>query len=178
MSIQLYKLTSAISDIWNSANAVLDAADDGLPDLSAEQEASVLAELEARLKALEGSHAQKALDVACLIKSVDAEATAIASEESRLKARRKAVERKAEWLRTYLENNMEPGTKLKDGRAIIGWRQSSTVEVTCKTEDLPGDLLRIKTTIEPNKEAIKVALAAGREIAGCSLVTHHNLQIK
>lgn len=139
---------------------------------------ALLTGFRAQLGALEGTHAEKCLNLACLIKNTEGEAEAISVEEKRLSARRKAAERRADWLRQYLIGNMEPGTNLKDARAVIGWRKSSAVEVEGKPEDLPENLRRTKITHEADKAAIKINLEAGQEIAGCKLVTRYNLQIK
>lgn len=171
-TIHLYELTSSLSELWDQASYVLDAA----PDEAARD--ATLSELEAQLKTLEGTHHEKCLNLACLIKSVDAEAEAVKAEEVRLKARRQSCEKKAEWLKAYLANNMEPGVNLKDGRATISWRKSQAVEVDVKPEELPEGLRRVKTVVEADKEAIKAALAAGHEVPGCQLVQRFNLQIK
>lgn len=172
----LYELTAALSQLWEETASLLEAGHD-----TAEEEAANgfdLAAIELRLKALEGTHAQKALDIACLIKNVEAEGEMVKVEEARLKARRQSTERKAEWLRTYLASNMEPGTNLRDGRAAISWRNSQAVEVTVRPEELPAHLQWVKTIVEPNKEAIKINLEAGQKVEGCTLATRYNLQIK
>ena len=171
--MKLYEITSSLSQLWETATEVLDG---GNTDTIEVEKALVF--LESQLKELEGTHADKCLNVACLIKNIEAESTAIKAEEQKLNDRRKSGERKAEWLRTYLANNMEPGTNLKDARAIIGWRKSTAVEVSVSPEQLPENLRRTKTIIEADKTAIKANLEAGQAIEGCSLVQRFNLQIK
>lgn len=171
----LYELTAALSQLWEEAGAILDGTH---PTSETQDNAAALAAIETRLKALEGTHAQKALDIACLIKNVEAEGEMVKAEEARLKARRQSAERKASWLRDYLANNMEPGLRLSDGRAAISWRKSQAVEVTVKPEDLPDGCRRTKIIVEPDKEAIKAVLASGVLVEGCTLATRYNLQIK
>lgn len=171
--MKLYEITSSLDLLWQTATEVLDG---GNADPVEVEKALVF--LEAQLKQLEGTHAEKCLNVACLVKNIEAEAAAIKAEEQKLSDRRKSGERKAEWLRTYLANNMEPGTNLKDARAIIGWRKSTAVEVTVSPELLPENLRRTKTIIEADKAAIKVNIEAGQTVEGCSLVQRFNLQIK
>ena len=43
---------------------------------------------------------------------------------------------------------------------------------------LPEGLLRVKTTTEPDKTAIKAALKSGQDVAGCSLVVNLSVSIK
>ncbi len=171
--MKLYEITANIALFWDQATEIIDEQN-GDP---AEQE-KALVYLENQLKALEGTHADKCLNIACLIKNIEAESEAIKAEEKKLSDRRKSSERKSEWLRTYLANNMEPGTNLKDPRAAIGWRKSSAVEVTIDPEQLPENLRRTKVIIEADKAAIKINLESGQVIEGCALVQRFNLQIK
>lgn len=169
--MKLYEVTTSLQSIWAEIEALLDGDDQA-------GATGGLLTLEQRLKSLEGTHAAKCLDIACLIKNLEAEAEAIKEEETKLSARRKSNEKRAEWLRAYLSGNMEPGTNLKDARAVIGWRKSMAVEVECKPEDLPESLRRTKVVVEADKAAIKSNLEAGQTVSGCALVTRYNLQIK
>lgn len=171
--MKLYEITAELELLWESASDII-SAENSDPK---EREAA-LAFLETKLKESEGTHAEKCINVACLIKNIEADAEAIKAEEAKLNARRKSEEKKAEWLRTYLANNMEPGTNLRDARAVIGWRKSTAVEVSISPEMLPENLRRTTVTITPDKAAIKVNLEAGQNVEGCSLVQRFNLQIK
>ena len=84
-------------------------------------------------------------------------------------------EDRAERLKTYLEANMEPGTKFEDGRAAIGWRKSTRVEVT-NLDKIPLDF--VKVIQEPRKTDIKQALQSGREMEGAELVTRTGISIR
>lgn len=170
--MKLYELTTSLVQLWEGASSVLDGASD-----EAEQ-AKALSYLEEQLKTMEGTHAEKCVNVACLIKNTEAEAEAIKNEEKKLSERRKSAERKAEWLRAYLAGNMQEGVPIKDARAVLTWRKSTSVEVGCKPEELPEILRRTKTIVEADKTAIKTCLENGQEVAGCQLVQKFNLQIK
>lgn len=171
--MKLYEITSALGLLWEQATEVLDGGNADPVEME-----KALSYLETKMQEMEGTHADKCLNVACLIKNIEAEAEAVKAEEKRLSDRRKSGERKADWLRTYLANNMEPGTNLKDARAVIGWRKSTAVEVTLPAEQLPENLRRTKITVEADKSLIKTHLEAGQAIEGCSLVQRFNLQIK
>ena len=58
-------------------------------------------------------------------------------------------------------------------------RKSTVVEVDedC-TNTLAEDYLTTKTTVSPNKTAIKKALKNGLKISGCKLVEKHSLNVK
>lgn len=171
--MKLYEITASLNQLWEQTADILGDSNSEPIEL-----AKALAFLEGQMQQLEGTHADKCLNVACLIKNIEAEAGAIKAEEQKLGERRKSADRKAEWLRAYLTNNMEPGTNMKDARAIIGWRKSTAVEVNIPTEQLPENLRRTKTIIEADKAAIKTNLEAGQTVEGCSLVQRFNLQIK
>ena len=171
--MKLYELTLELAALMDNISALIENDE---MELTAKELA--LSSCQEVLKNLEGTHAEKCLNIACLIKNTEAEAEMIGLEEKRLNARRKAAERKGEWLRQYLSGNMEPGTNLKDARAVIAWRKSTAVDIEIKPEELPENLRRVKTIYEADKLAIKVNLEAGQEVAGCKLVTRFNLQIK
>jgi hypothetical protein len=42
---------------------------------------------------------------------------------------------------------------------------------------VPAEWLKVTTSVEPNKTAIKEAIKAGQEISGCKLVENLNIQI-
>ena len=87
----------------------------------------------------------------------------IGLEEKRLNARRKAAERKGEWLRQYLSGNMEPGTNLKDARAVIAWRKSTAVDIEIKPEYLQAEDARQATQKAVCAKLLKVEDIAGVE---------------
>lgn len=171
--MKLYEMTLELAALMENISTVLDNE-----EMEPQAKELALASLSQQMGALKGTHAEKCLNIACMVKNMEAEAEAIKTEEIRLAARRKAAERRGDWLRAYLAGNMEPGTNLKDARTVIGWRKSTAVEVTVKPEELPENLRRTKITHEPDKAAIKTNLEAGQAIPGCTLVTRFNLQIK
>lgn len=120
---------------------------------------------------------EKAEGVACYIKGLNAEAAAIKAEQDTLAARRKAAENKAERLREYLANCMTAAgkDKLKTARCSLSWRKTSAVGVY-DIDALPENCRRIK--VEPDKTAIKAALAAGEDIPGATILESRSLQIR
>ena len=114
--------------------------------------------------------------VALWVKNLLADAQAYKAEKEAFAARQKAAEAKAESLKRYLASILQ-GEKFSTAKCAISFRRSVSVEV----EDIklvPVELLRVKTEIEPDKTAIKAAIASGREITGCRLVENLNTQIK
>jgi hypothetical protein len=173
--MKLYEISGNLSTLWDEIDAAIaDAEDQTALD-------AALKHYEGELAKMEGTHAQKCLDIACLIKGLEAEAEAVKAEETRLKERRQSAEKRAEWLRAYLSSHMEPGTNLKDARSVIGWRKSEAVELLAIPEQLPPAFVCTKTIVDADKTAIKDALKAGPVPAlegKAQLVTRYNLQLK
>lgn len=126
--------------------------------------------------ALNMAFEEKVENIACFIKNLTSDIAALRAEEDQLARRRKSAERKVAYLKQLLLDNMG-GQKFSTPRCAISFRRSVAVQVD-DIEHIPADLLRVKTTIEPNKTAIKDALIGGAEISGCKLIESTNIQIK
>lgn len=126
--------------------------------------------------ALNMAFEEKVENIACYIKNLSSDIQAFKAEEEQLAKRRKNNEKKVEYLKRLLADNMG-GQKFSTTRCEVSFRKSETVEV----EDvalIPADLLRVKTTVEPNKTAIKALLKDGQGVIGCRLIENQNVQIK
>ncbi len=141
-----------------------------------DQETGEVIDME-KLQALEMEFEAKALNIACWIKNLKAEAEAIKTEKQNLEKRQKAAENKAESLKRDLSDNLN-GMKLKDARVSITYRRSESVEVDDMLDlrTLPEDLVKVR--LEPDKTAIKEAIKEGMEVKGCRIVEKNNLQIR
>lgn len=135
------------------------------------------------LEAIEGEIEIKADNIACILKSLEAEATALKAEETKLAERRKAKERTHDRLKQYLSDTLQTiGLyKMESARNKISFRKSEAVEVADGfiewAQEHRDDLL---TYAQPkaNLTAIKKLLKDGEEIAGAQLITKQNIQIK
>lgn len=134
---------------------------------------------EENLTALELERNKKLEAVALYIKSLEAEAEAMKAEAKKLSDRREAKERKAERLRSYISNSMQAlgDTKLETAKVALSFRKSEAVEVYDPVL-LPAEFTKTKTTVTPDKTAIKAAIKSGQEVAGATLEVKQNLQIK
>ena len=134
---------------------------------------------EENLTALEMERNKKLESVALYIKSLEAEAEAMKAESKKLADRREAKERKAERLRSYITNSMQAlgDTKLETAKVALSFRKSESVDVYDPVL-LPAEYTKTKTTVTPDKTAIKAAIKAGQEVAGATLEVKQNLQIK
>ena len=118
---------------------------------------------------------EKVENTACYIKNLQSDIVALKNEENALAARRKAAEKKAAWLEKMLTDNMG-GASFSSARCAVSFRMSKKVEVKNAAE-IPDNLLRVKTTVEPDKKAIGELLKAGQTVPGCVMVENQNIQI-
>lgn len=127
---------------------------------------------------------EKRENIALWIKNLCAEAEAIKAEENALKARRVAIENKANSLKDYLARMLD-GTPFKTARVACSFRLSPPAVVindekafihAMMTSDHDEYLNYQPPTI--NRTAIKDALKAGIQVDGAELVQKQNLQLK
>lgn len=129
-----------------------------------------------KLNALFMEKNQKIENIALWIKNLQADALAYKAEKDAFAARQKAAENKVESLKAYLVSALD-GQKFSTAKCAVSFRKSEAVQVD-DVNSIPAEWTRIKTTIEPDKTALKAALKAGREITGCKLVENTSVQIK
>ena len=135
------------------------------------------------LDAITGEINEKADSIACVLKNLDAEISAIKAEEDRLAYRRKAKQAAYERLETYISETLRSANidKLETARNKITFRRSE--KVFCSEEFLQyaietrSDLLTYPSP-KPSLSAIKDALKQGEDIPGAMLQTSYNIQIK
>ena len=120
------------------------------------------------LDQLKLQQAEKVDNIACWVKNLQAEAEAIKIEEAKLAKRRKAAETKAESLKQYLQYACA-GQRFRGIRSDVQFRMTTSVAVDDMTK-LPEEYIRIKTTVEPDKAALKKALQQS-QIPGAHIET-------
>ena len=129
-----------------------------------------------KLNALFMEKNQKIENVALWIKNLQADALAYKAEKDAFAARQKAAENKVESLKAYLVSALD-GQKFSTAKCAVSFRKPEAVQVD-DVNSIPAEWIRTKTTIEPDKTAIKAAIKAGQEITGCKLVENTSVQIK
>lgn len=104
---------------------------------------------------------------------------ALNKEIDRLSKYLHAVKQRRFRLLEYVKYTMEQHglEKLETAIARLSFRKSTTVIIDNK-EELPAELIRVKTVAEPDKIKIKEAIEAGLPIKGAHLEISHNLQVK
>jgi hypothetical protein len=137
------------------------------------------------LEAITGEVEFKADNIACMLKNLDADITAIKAEEVKLAERRKAKEKTYERIKSYLSDALERMSidKVETARNKITFRRSESVEVDHETffewavTNGRGDLLTYSAPKE-NKTEIKKAIKDGAEIPGAQIVSKNNIQLR
>jgi hypothetical protein len=174
--MKLYETYLALEQLWAQVEDILTGDVSETHDGTPVTPDDALDWIEQALSRIEGERDVKALNIACLVKNFRAEAEALKQEKLRLQRRQQAAEKTAERLTGYLEQFLEPGTKLKDARATIGWRKSEAVHCWSDPGLLPPAFQRVK--VEPDLPAIKAALKSGDDVPGATLETRNHIQIR
>lgn len=155
-----------MANLYQIDRAILDCID---------KETGEIVDCEA-LEALLMQKDEKIENVACWIKNLLSDADAIKAEKDNLAEREARCRKQAESLKKYLSDILR-GSKFSTAKCAVSFRKSVKVEVE-NVNLVPAEYLRVKTTYEPDKTAIKKAMQAEQEIAGCKLVESLNVQIK
>lgn len=136
------------------------------------------------IEAIEGEFDEKADNIACLIKSIDAEADGIKAEVESLKQRESSKRAKSSRLREYLRQQMEiiGKKKIESPRNCISLAKAPAKVIMDDNflswaEEQADYLLKYKAP-EPDKAAIKKALENGNQIPYAHLESGVSLRIK
>lgn len=166
--MKLYELTAELSEF-------LERVDEG--DIPEEAIADTLESITMDIE-------EKADNIACVLKSLDAEITAIEEEAKKLNERAKAKAKAYDRVKEYLAENLQRVgmDKLETARNKITFRKSESVEVDetafLEWAEKGRDDLLTYSAPKANKTAIKKALKDGEAIPGAQIVVKQNLQIK
>lgn len=166
--MKLYELTS-------DYQALMNLIDEDIPaDVISDTLEAITAEIEV-----------KADNIACMMKNLDADITAIKAEEARLAERRRKKQASYEWFKQYLSAELQKAevAEVETARNRISFRKSESIDITDESafiawaEENRDDLL---TFAQPkiNKTAIKAAIKDGAKITGAQIVEKQNIQIK
>lgn len=110
------------------------------------------------------------------IKNRTAELEAIKAEAKKLTERAVALSNRIEASKECYQQYLA-GEKVSTPRLSVSYRKAESVEID-DAEKIPDFLLRVKTTVEPDKTAIKAEIKAGNVVDGAHLVTRQSMQIK
>lgn len=131
------------------------------------------------LDEVEGAFVEKAERVCMVMKNVEAEAEAFKAEEARLAGRRKALENKADRLKSYLAGTMKAMglPEQKTPLFSLKFQKNPPAVEVLDPAAIPADYWRQPEPVL-DRALVKKALAEGYEIPGARLVQGESLRIR
>lgn len=129
------------------------------------------------LHAVEAEASEKIEATALYLRELDAEAKAAKDEADRMIARVKSMQKRSDYLKSMLLDALHATGKVKTARVTVSIRTTQAVEIA-EGANLPEAYTTVKTTVSPNKVAIKQALLDGVEVPGCRLEARESVSIR
>ncbi len=133
------------------------------------------------LEGMAGELETKAQSVAYVVRSLEADAAAVAQWAKDANARAKALELRAESLREFLAATLQAcGIQKVEGPGVVLSFRKSTAVVIDEPGLIPAEFMKQPDPPPPapSKSLIGDALKAGKTVPGAHLDTRMNLQIK
>lgn len=155
---------------------ISDAIRQALDHIEIDEETGEILSADA-LHAVEAEAAEKIEATALYLRELDAEAKAAKEEADRMLARVKSMQKRSDYLKAMLLDALHATGKVKTGRVTVSIRTTKAVEIA-EGADLPEAYTTVKTTVSPNKVAIKQALLDGVEVPGCHIEERESVQIR
>ena len=130
------------------------------------------------LDQLQVAHDEKIENIACYMKSVEAECDAIKKEEDSLAKRRKVKENLINRLKVMLSDDLQ-GSKFETPRCKISFRKSTSTEVN-EEEFLKfhKDLCTKVESYKYSKSDLKKIVQGGTPLHGVKLVENKSISVK
>lgn len=147
-----------------------------LDDIEVDPETGEILSADA-LHAVEAEAAEKIEATALYLRELDAEAKAAKDEADRMIARVKSMQKRSDYLKPMLLEALHATGKVKTARVTVSIRTTQAVAVD-EGADLPEAFQTVKTTVSPNKIAIKQALLDGVEVPGCHIEERESVSIR
>lgn len=147
-----------------------------LDDIVVDEETGEILSSDA-LHAVEAQAAEKIEATALYLRELDAEAKAAKDEADRMLARVKSMQKRSDYIKSMLLDALHATGKVKTARVTVSIRTTQAVEVS-EGANLPEAYTTVKTTVSPNKIAIKQALLDGVEVPGCELIERESVSIR
>lgn len=155
---------------------ISDAIRQALDHIELDEETGEILNADA-LHAVEAQAAEKVEATALYLRELDAEAKAAKDEADRMIARVKSMQKRSDYLKSMLLDALHATGKVKTARVTVSIRTTQAVSVD-EGANLPEAYTTVKTTVSPNKVAIKQALLDGVEVPGCSLEARESVSIR
>lgn len=147
-----------------------------LDDIVVDEETGEILSADA-LHAVEAEASEKIEATALYLRELDAEAKAAKEEADRMIARVKSMQKRSDYLKAMLLDALHATGKVKTARVTVSIRTTKAVSVA-EGATLPEAYTTVKTTVSPNKTAIKQALLDGIDVPGCSIEERESVSIR
>lgn len=118
---------------------------------------------------------EKRENIALYIKNMVADSKAIDEEIKILTQRKKSINNKVDWLKSYLADDLQ-GNKFETAKVVVSFRKSKAIDIQ-PNANIPDEFLILQEP-KPDKTALKKAIQAGAVINGVSIVEKSNISIK
>ena len=155
---------------------ISDAIRQALDHIELDEETGEILSADA-LHAVEAAASEKIEATALYLRELDAEAKAAKDEADRMIARVKSMQKRSDYIKSMLLDALHVTGKVKTARVSVSIRTTQAVSVD-EGANLPEAYTTVKTTVSPNKIAIKQALLDGVEVPGCSLEARESVSIR
>ena len=129
-----------------------------------------------QLDKLDMDKKEKLENCGLMLKELMSQIVAIKAEIDALKKRLTSKTNRFDNLMRYVDNNLG-GEKFETSKVAFSYRKSQSVNIVNEAI-VPDQLCKFETKRTPMKTDIKRLLKAGREVPGCVLEEHSNLNIK
>jgi hypothetical protein len=141
------------------------------------EQGELTTEIEQQLQINEEQLKEKAINYGYVIRSFEYDNDVIDAEIKRLKQLKEQKENAIDKLKNAVSDAMQLyGIEKIDSPTLkLSFRKSESIEVS---ENIDKKYLIEKTTLQPDKQAIKKAIKDGKQVEGAVLVTNYNIQIK
>lgn len=155
---------------------ISDAIRQALDHIELDEETGEILSADA-LHAVEAEASEKIEATALYLRELDAEAKAAKDEADRMLARVKSMQKRSDYIKSMLLDALHATGKVKTVRVTVSIRTTKAVEIA-EGANLPEAYTTVKTTVSPNKVAIKQALLDGVEVPGCHLEARESVSIR
>jgi hypothetical protein len=132
------------------------------------------------LEAIEEAFEDKAIGICKLIRLKELETEMIDKEMERLNKRKAQLSKSSDWLRSYLQGEMERTGKDKIKTPLFNVTLANNPpSVRVLSESIiPETYKRTKIMYTFDKQAIKAAIEQGQKVAGVELVQNKSLRLR
>lgn len=176
--MSLFQLSDDFKELYNQLDDI---------DMESTEGAELFEAFADTLEGIEMEFDEKAEKIACFIKDLNYEASAIKAEKQALDKRQKAKEKKADQLKRYLMNCMDRVGKQKIERPLASLSIRNNAESLKVENDMDfirwaqaagrDDLIRFKDP-DIDKTALKKAVKDGLTVSGVTLERSRSLTIR